>query len=317
MSANSVLIPLHLSPDPDSMASAIASAKILSGRGKDVCVVSADPIPDLPLLRSQWDIETIDPADVDQSAYDLFLAQDISSLDRFSLQKDFDISPTTVTVNIDHHKTNTMFAEYNYVDLEASSTSEILYQLYSEHEVSIDPALATVLYYGMVADNGWFAFGPEPKTYEIAQSLAELGADPRSISTDMQHTTLADIKILGRMYEHLNVDTEQNFAFSYLTLQDIAECGLEGKPFQSGSHIMKFLPDIDFGVVAVEKEPGQYKLSFRTREAHAFDVAAVAQRLGGGGHVMAAGALVEAESPRGARDQIVGALIKLEEMIEN
>lgn len=300
MKAEKILIPLHVGPDPDSMGSAIASARVLTSFGKTVQVVSADVSPNLEALTKLFPIQHKDPADIDLEQFDTFLAQDIASLNRFSRKEGFQLPSHIRTINIDHHKTNSYFCQLNFVDATFNATAEILFEFYTYKNVTIDPELALALFFGVVSDTGWFAYGPPPRTYEIAQKLVEAGVDSRLVSADLNRTTIEELKIKGLVLSRLEIDRECNFAFSYVTREDLDALSLADEPLRTGKEVFKYLPSIDFGILITEEEAGMYKASLRTREAHSYDVAQLAMSMNGpeygGGHTMAAGFQMRANS---------------------
>ncbi|MCA9390437.1 DHH family phosphoesterase, partial [candidate division WWE3 bacterium] len=298
--SQSVLIPLHLNPDPDSIGSAMASALILSSMGKSVTITSADEWTNFPLLCSLYKIQHQDPAKIDLSHFDVFLAQDISSIARYSRDDAFGIPSDMLVINIDHHKTNTYFGTLNFVDFEASSTAEVLYDLFTSNNIKLTKEMAIALYFGLMSDTGWFAYAPAPKAYAMAKHLVELGVNAREVSVALQETTLSEVNLTGRVYSRVTIDEQCNFAYSYITQQDLAELGLIDKSYYAGVHMLKFLPTILFGAVITEESPNQFKVSLRSREATTYDVSEIAIKVNGpengGGHQMAAGFKMEAAS---------------------
>lgn len=308
MKSERILIPLHLGPDPDSMGSAIASARVLTSLGKQVKIVSTDPWPEFENLGNLFDIQHTDPAVLDLGQFDTFLAQDIGGINRFSRQEGFQLPDQILVINIDHHKTNNYFGELNFVDPTYNATAEILFDFYTINGITIDADLALALYFGIVSDTGWFAYGPPPRTYEIAKKLVEAGVDSRVVSADINRTTMEEIKIKGLVYSRLKEDTAYNFAFSYINKSDLETLALSDEPLRTGKEVFKYLPAIDFGILITEIENGVYKASLRTREAHTFDVAEIAMAVNGpehgGGHTMAAGFQMKASSVEEVLDRV-------------
>ena len=298
MEAQRIVIPLHRSPDPDSYCSAVAAALILTENGKDVTIVSVDKLPDLPSIRNLFPVVVKDPADMDLSEFDLFLAQDIASEDRYSKNDQFEIPANLVVVNIDHHTTNTYFGTFNYVDEGAISTAEILTLMYIHVGVSISEEIAHVLFMGLASDSGWFTFNPRPQVYDVAKYLVEAGADTRKIKTELDSNTLINVVLTGVSHSRATYDKKNKYVYSYLSHEDYKEHSVTADQIYSGVQEYKYISDveIDFSWVAQEKDSGTWTLSLRAKEAHPYDVSKIAVALGGGGHTAAAGCSVKASS---------------------
>lgn len=298
MEVQRVIIPLHRSPDPDSYCSAVASAIVLSEKGKEVTIISVDSLPSLPSIHSLFSVTIKDPADIDLSQYDLFLAQDIASEQRYSAKDTFQIPDQMVTINIDHHPTNTRFGALNYVDKEASSTSEILADMFRSVGVTISKEVASTLFMGLASDSGWFTFDPPAHAYDIAKYLVEAGADTRKIKTELDSNTLVNIVLTGVSHSRATYDKENKYVYSYLSHGDYKEHSVTADQIYSGVQEYKYISDVDinFSWVAQEKDSGTWTLSLRAKEAHPYDVSKIAVALGGGGHTAAAGCSVKAAS---------------------
>lgn len=300
MKAERIVVPLHKDPDPDSLGSAIATALVLSELQKEVHIISTDKVPHFPSLASLYEVNIKDPSTVDLEKYDVFLAQDIAGVNRYSKNPDFRVPGSLPIIVIDHHKTNPKFGNVNFVDPSYLSTAEILYDLFASQSVKITQKIAIALLFGIVADTGWFAYGPTARTFDTAKALVQYGADTRVISAELNQTSIPELNIQGIMYAKITKDDNGNFAYSYVSLEDITKAGVANESYQSGSHIFKYISGIDFGVVITEQAKGIYRGSLRTREAHTFDVSKVAAAMSGsehgGGHQMAAGFEMKAKS---------------------
>jgi len=308
MKAEKILIPLHKSPDPDSLGSAVASACVLRNLDKNVRVVSVDPVPNIPILTELFPVEQIDPSDMEITEFDIFLAQDIAGINRYSNNEGFSVPSSVTIVNIDHHKTNPFFGTYNLVDTTAPATAEILFNLFETVKIAIDAHVATALFCGLMSDSGWFAFDPHERTYDVAKACVGLGVDTRVVSAQLSRTTIGEVKIQGLVASRITEDPLLHFAYSYLTLKDIAEAGMQDTAYYNGVHVFKHIESIDFGILITEKKQGYYKCSLRTREAHDYDVAQLAVATAGvekgGGHTMAAGFEIEANSVEEVLDRV-------------
>lgn len=300
--SETILIPLHVSPDPDSFGSALASTILLKNLGKTVTLISADQPPKATTLEKLENVLIKDPSEVDLSKYDVLLIQDLSDYARISKNK-IEIPASCTMINIDHHQDNKIFGNLNYVDLQAHSTAEILFDLYSKVGAKITYEVALSLFYGVVSDTGWFAYSVTPKTLEIASKLVSYGIDTRLVQYDLSTITYKQLKFYGLVYANTRIDEELNFAYSFISYQQLVELGIDGDRQATIGDLTKMYkyvtePNIKFGIVIKESEPGKFKASLRTQESGTFNVANIASKVSntGGGHVMSAGFMIMANS---------------------
>ena len=176
--AKNVVINCHKSPDPDSVGSALSVYLVLKNLGKKVTIVSPDTISsELMFLPYAEEIKTIKCYDFDFSDYDLFIVLDSASIDVVTGDSDTSL-PKIPIINIDHHKSNPGYGDINLIDTEASSVSELLFNLFNDWKVKLNKELVTSLYTGIVGDTGCFMY-PDTKaeTHKVAAQLMEYGAD--------------------------------------------------------------------------------------------------------------------------------------------
>ena len=161
----------------------------------------------------------------EETVYDLFFCLDCGSLDRLGFSAPL-FEQAKQTVCIDHHISNTAFADVNYVVADASSTSELVYQLLEEENVSL--LTAEALYMGIVHDTGVFQYScTSPKTLRIAASLLEKGVDgPRIIQDTFYEKSYAQNQILGRALLESILFMDGRCIASYVTQEDMEFYGV-------------------------------------------------------------------------------------------
>ena len=159
-SAKSILVPLHLRPDGDSVGSALGCYHFLRGIGKKVVLVSADPIPEsFGFITGVKRVRIGDPSQIDLSRFDLLLFLDHAEAGRLSRREDFSLPSQMIVVNIDHHNSNDYFGKVNWVELTATSTAEILVSLVESlggNKPLWDTEIATALLTGILSDTQSF-----------------------------------------------------------------------------------------------------------------------------------------------------------------
>ena len=198
-----------------------------------------------------------------------------------------------LVVDIDHHHDNSRFGHMNLIVAEASSTGEILYDLFRELGVTITPDIAEALYIALVTDTGRFQYtNTTPKALRIAAELVEAGANVHQVFQDVyENVAFAKLKLLARALEKARVYEGGRLIVADLERADFAAAGAE-EPFAEG--IIDYLRAVEGAeIVALIREPPTQngptrRVSLRTRGT-GIDVSAIARKSGGGGHPQAAG----------------------------
>ena len=288
--ARSVAIMGHKKGDTDCYGSAFALATGLVQMGKTVQVIALDDFPEsLNYLFLYY------PGDIVQSVdkTDLLILLDSSDLQRTldpALVKALKVGGSKV-VQLDHHTTGDLveFVDSSYIDMEASSTSEIVYRLLGELDIKIDKNIATCLLAGIVGDTTSFQNqNTTEESFAISSELMKRGARlPTIISNTFGEREMDVLKIWGLAMERLKIDKDSGVVSSYLTFDDISSYGLLA---DATSGIVNFLNSIKGAkavILITEEERGTIKVSMRTRDEHT-DVSSIAKQLGGGGHIKAA-----------------------------
>lgn len=291
--AKKILVNCHRSPDADSVGSSLSMYSALLAMGKEVKVVCPDNLgDDLKFLPFSDKVEKIDFSKFDFSVFDLLLILDSGSVNMVTKKKDV-VLPKIRTVVIDHHITNEKFGDINLVKSDVSSTAEIIYLLFEDWEVLIEKEIAQNLLAGIIADTGVFEFpNVTTRTLAIAQKLMEKGGDREEIIFNIfKSVPFEKIKFWGEIIRRMEFDSEHKFVWSAVSNATFKELGAPVSAKESAATI--FAPavkDTDFGMVMVEEEKGILSISLRGRTD--FDVSKIAKKLGGGGHISAAGAKV-------------------------
>ena len=290
-----ILVACHRTPDGDTLGAGLAIFLWLKALGKDVGIYCADPVP--MLYRFLPGSDVVKP---DHQHTRLFVAVDCASADRLSDAGEKHLAQAAVTVNIDHHFTNTRFCQLNLVDDKAGSTAEIVAGMLLENGQCVTPGIADCLYTGIVTDTGQFAFDyTRPESLRTAARLMECGAAFEAICARVfRRRTLSKTKLIGTALNSLRLYGGGRVAL--LSIDQTTLKALNATPDECES-IVNFAVEIDnveVGVLLRETQTGEWKVSLRSSgEA---DVAAVAKGFGGGGHKKASGCtlaapLVEAE----------------------
>lgn len=284
--AQKIVLCSHISPDGDTLGSTLALGHLLRNLGKEVILIVDDDIPMslkfLPgvnqYLRCQED---------QQLKTDLLVIMDSSSADRAG--NVLTVVKASHVLNIDHHKTNTRFAEYLYVDANAAATAEIVYTLAKFMQWEFNRDIAYCIFTGLYTDTGSFKYSnTSATTLRAAADLLGYGVDPSFISDNLELKTRATVTMLSKVLNTLTF--EHDGAIAYLEISN----QLYDKEVDTESFISfpRYIEGVEVALLFKEVEPGFTRVSMRAKN---IDVAKIAFSFGGGGHQKAAGCGLKAD----------------------
>ncbi len=289
--AKRIVICCHIEPDPDSVGSTLSLYRFCRDMDKEIVVISKDDIGNLGFLADSNVIKFVNYQDFDFCNFDLFIIPDSESW-FMVFGDDLSSPPNIKTIIIDHHITNKRFGKINLIDSEASSTSEVLFNIYRDWGVKIDENVATDLMTGIIGDTGSFRYrGTSSETFQIASELLKIGADRGKINFHMfQEIEFELERFWGEVLMRLEIDKDIGIVWSAIPYE-VFEKYNKPKQMNTAGMFFQTVRDTKIGVFMLEKEPGYLNASFRAREN--IDVSEIASSLGGGGHKVAAGAAIK------------------------
>ena len=275
----------HIRPDGDCVGSSMGLYHYIRDNYNDKKVdVYLEEIPDkFYCLKST---ELIRHEIAEDKEYDLFISLDCGDKERLGFSAPlFDKAKRTYC--IDHHISNTGFAQDEYTVADASSTCELVYQLMEYDKISLDTAEA--LYLGIVHDTGVFQYTcATPSTFRMAASLLEKGVDgARLIQDTYYEKTYAQNQILGRTLLESILFMDKTCIASYVTKKTMDFYGVKIKDLDGIVSQFRVTKDVEVAIFMYELETNVFKVSLRSKER--VDVSKVAKYFGGGGHKKAAG----------------------------
>src|SRR5215469_1865030 len=284
------LIVTHENPDGDALGSLLATALALRQLGKDAVMYLARNTP-LPREYAFMPLDGVvrePPADASER---VLVAVDCAKEDRIGDEAALSRAP--LVLNIDHHHDNTRFGDANLIVADASSTGEVLRDVFAELDVKLTPELAEPLYIALVTDTGRFQYAnTTPKALRLAAELVEAGADIHAVFQEVYESVeFAKLKLLARALDRAEVLEGGRIVVSHLLRSDFAEVGAS-EPYSEG--IIDYLRAVEGTELAVlireqlSQAAHAYKGSLRS-SIDELDVSAIARRFGGGGHRQAAG----------------------------
>ena len=290
------LVTTHENPDGDALGSMLAMKLALDQLGKDSSMLLVGDAP-LPGEYSFMPLEGLMRRLPDDASERILLALDCANESRIGPDPEvLQLSP--LVVNVDHHHDNSRFGDVNVIDAAASSTGELLRDLFRELEIELTPQIAEALYIALVTDTGRFQYtNTTPKSLRLAAELVEAGADLHRIFQGVYESVqFAKLKLLARALERAQVYEGGRLVVSYLLRDDFREVGA-AEPYSEG--IIDYLRAVEGADMAVLiREPPRsggplHRVSLRA-SLDELDVSAIARKSDGGGHRQAAGFSSEA-----------------------
>jgi len=283
----------HVNPDCDALGSALGMALLIEARGKPARIINSDPTPERfafvdPNSRIQTFSGTVRP-----EQDEVVVVVDVGDLKRLGSLGDFLSENPRPFACVDHHKSNTGFAEVNIVQPKACATGLMLADLATEWGIALFPELASALYVAIYTDTGGFRFSnTDAKTLRVAADLVEAGAEASSLATAFhENMPMGRVRLFGHVLDNLHVEEDGKIVWVTVTLEEMESHGCDRSDIEGFIEYMRGIAGVEVAVLFREAEPGKTKLSFRSLKD--IDCSLLAAKFSGGGHYHAAGATVD------------------------
>ncbi len=246
--------------------------------------------------------------------YDLIITVDCAELNQLKgfYENNIELFHEIPVINIDHHISNTHFGKINYVDIMASSTTELLLPMLEEMSREaqiqlIDEDIATLLLTGLITDTGSFQnANTTPRSFARSAQLIGYGARQQEIIQHIYKTKqLSQLKLWGRVLTKIQVDEKYRIVWSVVSQQDFKDT--ESKEDETGDiidELMTNAPGAEVVVLIKEKSDNTISTSIRTTSP-IVDASKIAESFGGGGHTQAAGFRMKDVNLRDAEYKII------------
>lgn len=288
--AGSIAILPHVFADGDALGSSIALGLALKKLNKDIVIYLEEDIPYLYNFLPGKSLTEIYSGKIKK--FDVVVALDTGDLDRLGKRLDV-FNSIPVTVNIDHHQTNTEFAFYNHVNTGSAAVGEIIYQMIKTLGLDIDTDISTCLYVALTTDTGGFRFSNTTSvTHQIAGDLINNGISVAEISQQVfDSTSVEKVKLMGMAVNTLELFENNKVAIITLSDDIIKASGAKDEDCDGIVNIGRNIRGVEVAAVLRQRSNGEIKVNLRSNRY--VDVASIANMYKGGGHKKAAGFTVE------------------------
>ncbi len=286
----------HVRPDGDCVGSCMALYNYLKKNRPDLQVKVY-----LEYVDSKFDIikgvKEIDTNGYDGAVYDLFISLDTASLDRLGQNEEF-FTNARCTACIDHHASNKGYADYNYIVAEASSASEVLFNVLDEDK--FDKTVADPMYMGIAHDSGVFRFqSTTAETMRIAAKMIDFGVKPNEILEEtFYRKTYNQMMVTAKIQSETVLCMEGKCIYGVCTFDTMKKYNVTTNDLDAVIASIRNVDGVEVAMFAYQLKEDTYKISLRSKKY--VDVSKIAVSFGGGGHVRAAGFEV-----KGTLDEVV------------
>lgn len=285
--AEDIVILTHETPDGDAIGSSLALYGALKETGKKVDVI----IPECPETFSFLPWHEDIKQEGKQEPYSLAIALDCSDIKRLNgFVKYFESAKVKIVV--DHHGSNTMFGDYNFVNPASPACCQILVTLLEYLGIDINKGVGSCIATGIITDTGGFKYSTvKAETFEFIAELLNKGVNVSSIYRKvLQIISKKQFELRKIAINKMEFLEEGKIAFTYITKQEQDALALNIGDHEGIVELGRDVEGVEVSIFLREQPDGSYKVSFRSNDY--VDVADICLMFGGGGHPKAAGCTI-------------------------
>lgn len=285
--AESIVILTHENPDGDAIGTGLALYNALKQIGKNPDII----IPEYPRIFEFLPGTDEIKKESDIKKYDLAISVDCATIKMLNGFSNY-FEDAKVKVSIDHHSTNTMFGDYNYISPDAPACAQILLVVLEYFKIEITKDIGTCILAGIITDTGGFKYsGVTSETFKFVAELLEKGINVSKIYRRVLQTkTKANFELNRIATNRLEFFEDGKVAFTYITKEDEEKVNSESGNHEGIVETGRDIEGVEVSIFIRQTEKG-CKVSMRSNEY--VNVSDVCLLLGGGGHVHAAGATMQ------------------------
>lgn len=291
VSSKSIGISFHTSPDGDSLGSALALMQALKKINKNSYIISRDEVPEAYRFLPYYEQASKLMEKVQENT-DAIIVLDCGNTARISGEISLENKSYTV-INIDHHLSNDMYGDLNFIDSKAASVGEIVFNIIKLLNIPMDKDIAVCLYTALVTDTGSFKHSNTTiNTHNIAGELISSGIEFSEIHRKLfENKKFERVKLYGRVIDSMELYFDNKLCIMGITKGMLNDLGISEA--SDTSDIVSIGMEIDTVEVAalVKETDAGIKISLRSKNR--VDVRKIAETFGGGGHTKAAGLSID------------------------
>lgn len=285
--AEKIVILTHEAPDGDAVGSSLAMKHALKKLGKESDVI----IPEYSRLFSFLPGADEIKKESDVEEYDLAIAVDCGDIKRLKSGELY-FESAKRKIQIDHHGSNTMFGDLNFVNPVSPACAEILVEMFQYYGIEIDKEIGTCIVTGIITDTGGFSYPrTSAETFEFTAELLRIGVNVSNIYKRVLDTkTRENFELSKLVTSRMEFLEDGKVTFTYITQEDSKSVGAEVGDHEGLVDIGRNIEGVEVSIFIREKEDGSFKVSLRSNDY--VNVSDICLLFGGGGHQRAAGCLI-------------------------
>ena len=296
----------HIRPDGDCIGSQLGLGMALKYEGKKVVCWNEDAAP--------AKLKFLDPTGLFEKpkkgeSFDCVIATDCASFERLGKTGDC-IGNRKLFINIDHHESNTRYADINWVSAREASTGELIFKLLKVARWPITKPIADNLFTAVSTDTGSFQYATtRPGTFHTGAELVTRGANLARICDEVyQSYPLSRVRLLRHVYSKFRLAQNDQIAWFWLKKADFSRTGAVSNDSEGLIDHIRAIEPVVVAVVFEEVDPELTRVSLRSK-SDKINVSDIAAQFGGGGHSAAAGARIPGK-PLSVQRRVIAAVKK-------
>jgi len=286
------LVVSHIQPDGDAASSTYAMGWLLTQVGKTFTMMNEGAMPSK--FSYLWGSDQVldFSKEIPSRRYKTIISVDCADFSRIGRVSTL-FDEQAQLLNVDHHPTNDRFGSCHLIKHDAAATVQILYDLAIHMNISLNLAIGDCIYTGLLTDTGGFRYSnTSPEVMQIGATLLALGVQGSEIAEQvLERVTYSQIVLLQKALSTLSFAHERKLAWLAVSIADLESTGASSEDLDGLVNYPRNVEGVEVGMLFKEKAPGVIKVSLRS--SGLVDVAAIAQSLGGGGHVRASGCTIQ------------------------
>lgn len=287
LSAERILISGHSNPDGDSIGALLSLGLGLQSIGKDVSMICHDQIP-----KKYSHLPGISQIVKNcNHKFDLAIAVDCGSKEMIG--PTFELFRKAGSIlEIDHHRSRIPFGDISFVDPDASSAGELVYELLLDLDIPITTDIAqNILTSILVETNSFRLPGIRPHTFELCAELLRTGVNFLLLAESVYWVTSRETAVLsGICLSRCQFAADGQIAWSIITQKDFKKAGATDADADPITEKIRSIQGVKIAILIREKADKQLRISIRSKDG--INVASIAEKFGGGGHHSAAGCTI-------------------------
>jgi len=274
---NEFIITSHVRPDGDSIATQIALYFTLKQLNKEVKIINKDEVPYLYKFLPGSDL--IIRADKMPKEPKIVFYIECSDKDRPELE----VEGNHFIINIDHHITNTMYGDINWIDPKAPAVGAMIYDFIKALNIKPTKEIAENIFAAIAADTGGFRYNLYERTFYLCQEMIQTGINAESIMRFLFcNYPVSRMKLLAEVLSSLGFDADGKIVWIILTNDMLNKAGASIVDSEGFIDYVLFIKGVEMALFFKDSEDNKVRVSIRSNGK--IDVSPIARKFGGGGH---------------------------------